>query len=133
MVNFKLKRVIKIKKTTGIIIGAVLIIYGITFALSAFGIADINISFRGWWTLFIIIPCFFGILKGSEKIFSAAGLLVGLILLLSAQEIITYEVAGKLFVPIILIALGTKLIAKSVKPDHIEINIDDNGEKQENK
>lgn len=119
------------KKVTGIIIGVILILYGITFALSAFGVADINISFKGWWTLFIIIPCFLGILKGSEKIFSLAGFLIGIILLLSAQDFITYEVAGKLFVPIILIALGLKLIVKSAKPEQATVNTDNNEEKRE--
>ncbi len=61
----------------------------------------------------------------------SAGLLIGIILLLSAQDFITYEVAGKLFVPIILIALGLKLIVKSAKPEQATVNTDNNEEKRE--
>ena len=38
--------------------GFVLIIIGIVFGLNALDITDINIFFDGWWTLFIIVPCF---------------------------------------------------------------------------
>ena len=44
------------KNLTRIIIGAILIACGVIYILGAFGIADVNISLDGWWTLFIIIP-----------------------------------------------------------------------------
>ena len=47
--------------------GFVLIIIGIVFGLNALDITDINIFFDGWWTLFIIIPCFIGLFKNEDK------------------------------------------------------------------
>ena len=102
------------KKTFGVIIGCVLIAYGIICALSALGIANFDFSFEGWWTLFIIIPCFIGIINGKEIIFNIAGILIGVVLLLSAQGLFSYGTAGQLFVPIILIATGAKIIEKSL-------------------
>lgn len=41
--------------------GIVLIVIGIAIALNALNIANINFFFKGWWTLFIIIPCLIGL------------------------------------------------------------------------
>jgi hypothetical protein len=40
--------------------GIVLVAAGVLFALKALGIANIDVFFDGWWTLFIIIPCTIG-------------------------------------------------------------------------
>lgn len=37
--------------------GIVLIVLGIGIGLNALDIISINFFFKGWWTLFIIIPC----------------------------------------------------------------------------
>ena len=55
------------KKLSKILWGVVFIAAGIVFALKAFGITDIEIFFDGWWTLFIIVPCFIGIFSTKEK------------------------------------------------------------------
>ena len=38
--------------------GIILIIIGTIIGTNALGITNINIFFKGWWTLIIIIPCF---------------------------------------------------------------------------
>ena len=101
------------KKLTGIIIGAILIACGVIYILGAFGITDVNISFDGWWTLFIIIPCLNGLLTKKEKFDSFIGLLVGVMLLLAAQDVFEYNMVLKIVVPVIIIVIGIKLIAKS--------------------
>ena len=48
------------KKIEEILWGVFFIAIGIIIGLNALGITDINIFFDGWWTLFIIVPCFIG-------------------------------------------------------------------------
>ena len=55
------------KKFKSIIWGIVLVAVGVIVALNALEITDIDIFFEGWWTLFIIIPCFIGIFTSREK------------------------------------------------------------------
>lgn len=43
--------------------GIVLIILGPIVGGNTLGITNINIFFDGWWTLFIIVPCFIAYLK----------------------------------------------------------------------
>ena len=47
-------------KLSKILWGVVLILVGGIFALNAFGVTDVEVFFDGWWTLFIIVPCFIG-------------------------------------------------------------------------
>lgn len=51
------------KKIENTVIGLILIIIGVIIGLNAFHITNIDLFFDGWWTLFIIVPCFFGYLK----------------------------------------------------------------------
>lgn len=103
------------KKVIGIVIGVILITGGVIYVLSALGIADINISFDGWWTLFIIIPCLNGLITCREKVGYAIGLVVGVLLLLASQNLIKYEMIWTLAAPVIAIAIGIKFIVKSLK------------------
>lgn len=76
------------------------------------GITNINIFFDGWWTLFIIVPCFIGLFKEREKTGNVIGLAIGVILLLCCQDMIDFETVWKLLVPAILIIIGVSLIFK---------------------
>ena len=69
-------------KLSKILWGAALILVGGIFALNAFGITDITVFFDGWWTLFIIVPCFIGIFSEREKTGNIIGFLIGVFLLL---------------------------------------------------
>lgn len=51
-----MKEVVNMKNVRNVLWGIVLIAVGVIIALHAFGVADINIFFDGWWTLFIIVP-----------------------------------------------------------------------------
>lgn len=101
------------KNLTRIIIGMVLIICGVVYILGAFGIADINFSLDGWWTLFIIIPCLNGLFTSKDKFGNFIGLAVGVLLLLAARDVFGYDMIWKIIVPVIVIMLGVKLILKS--------------------
>ena len=105
------------KKLTGIVIGALLVAVGVIYILGAFGIADINISLDGWWTLFIIVPCLNGVITSKDKTGNLIGLAVGIMLLFAAQDVFEYDMIWKLIVPVIIIALGIKMIKKSTTPN----------------
>ncbi len=92
--------------------GIVLIIVGIIIGCNALNITNINIFFDGWWTLFIIIPCFIGLFKENEKTGNLIGLLIGVALLLACQDILRFEMIWKLAFPTILVIIGISIIFK---------------------
>ena len=108
------------KKTSNIMWGIVLIIVGIIFGLNSLDIAEINLFFDGWWTLFIIVPCFIDLFKEKNKTGNIIGLLIGVLLLLACRDIISFEIIWKLAFPTILIILGLSIIFKDVLNNKIK-------------
>lgn len=102
------------KKLIGIVIGALLIAFGVIFALNVFEVANIEFSLDGWWTLFIILPCLSGLVSGGNRLGSFAGLCVGVLLLLAARDVFSFDIVWKLVVPIIVVLIGIKFITKAV-------------------
>ena len=94
------------KNISRILWGIVFILVGGILALNLFGITDIDIFFDGWWTLFIIVPCFVGIFSEREKTGNIIGLLIGVFLLLSCQGIISFDLLGNLRYRSSLLSLG---------------------------
>ena len=105
------------KKVSKILWGIALIAIGGIFALNAFGVTDIEVFFDGWWTLFIIVPCFIGIITEREKIGNIIGLLIGVFLLLCCQNVLGFDMLWKLAVPAIIVIIGLKLIFGAVFGD----------------
>ena len=100
------------KKFGNVLWGIVLIVIGLIIGGNALGITNINIFFDGWWTLFIIIPCFIGIFKENEKTGNLIGLLIGVALLLACQDVLDFDLIWKLAFPAILVAIGLSIIFK---------------------
>ena len=100
------------KKFGNVLWGVVLIVIGSIIGGNALGITNINIFFDGWWTLFIIIPCFIGLFKDNEKTGNLIGLLIGVALLLACQDILDFGLIWKLAFPAILVAIGLSIIFK---------------------
>lgn len=98
------------KRLNGILWGLVLVAAGVLFALNVLGIADINIFFDGWWTLFIIIPCGIGLFTEREKTGNIISVLIGVFLLLCCQDILDFSMVWQLAVPVIIIIIGLKLV-----------------------
>lgn len=98
------------KKVNTVIIGILFIIVGIIIGLNSFGITNINIFFSGWWTLFIIIPAINGIISDDEKLGSIIWLIVGIILLLGCQDMISFDIIWKLMLPLILVFIGLSIM-----------------------
>lgn len=100
------------KKTpTGMIVGLIFIILGILYAGSALNIFTFSIFFPGFWTLFIIVPCFYGLFrKGEDKTSYMIGLIIGICLLINAQDISLHINFWPLLLAIICIVIGVRLV-----------------------
>ena len=105
------------KKLSKILWGVALIAIGGIFALNAFGVTDIEVFFDGWWTLFIIVPCFIGLITEREKTGNIIGLLIGVFLLLCCQNVLGFDMLWKLAVPAIIVIIGLKLILGAIFGD----------------
>lgn len=102
------------KKISNVIWGIALIAVGLIFALNALNITSIDVFFEGWWTLFIIVPCAVGLFTEREKTGNLIGIAVGVFLLLCCQEILSFSLLWKLFVPAIIVIVGLKMVFKGL-------------------
>ena len=98
------------KKASSVIWGILLIAAGVIFALNTLNIADIDIFFSGWWTLFIIVPCGVGLFTEREKTGNIIGIAIGVFLLLCCQDILSFSMLWKLLVPAIIVIIGLKMV-----------------------
>ncbi|MEG1457887.1 MAG: LiaF-related protein [Acetivibrio sp.] len=106
--------------------GLFFVVLGVGFAGNAFGFWNFTLFFAGWWTLFIIVPCFISIIENGPNTGSIIGLLIGLLLLLTRQGFLDGDIIGKLLVPIILVVIGLGIMFSSSfkghRPSHQEFN-----------
>lgn len=115
------------KNTSSYVFGGVLILLGIVFAGRALNIFRFNLFFDGWYTLFIIVPCFISLFRNnSDRSGSLIGLSIGILLLLSAQDFIQWRMFGPLLLAVIFIIVGCKMLIpkKVVKEEHFNFNED---------
>lgn len=123
------------KNTSSYLLGGILVFFGIFLAGRAIGFIDFNIFFDGWWTLFLIVPSFIGLFSNSkEKTGYLIPLCIGILLLLSMQEIIEWRMFGPLCGAAILILIGIKIILpkKQVKYDDVNFKTYENTTNQGN-
>ena len=98
------------KKASNVLLGIVLIAAGVIWALNEFNIANINVFFDGWWTLFIIVPCGIGLFTEREKLGNIIGIVIGVFLLLCCQDILSFSMLWKLLVPAVIVIVGLKMV-----------------------
>ena len=99
-------------KKNNLIWGLLFVLVGVFLILDRLNILEFNIFFSGWWTLFIIIPSFIGLINDKDKVGNLIGLVIGICLLLVMQDIISFDTLLKLFFPIVFILIGVCLIFK---------------------
>lgn len=102
------------KKARPIIWGVTIIALGIFFACRAVGWLNFDIFFKGWWTLFIIVPSVVSLFTEKKKLASLGFLATGIILLLAAQEVITYDMAWKIILPVFLVLIGLGIVLRTI-------------------
>ncbi len=91
--------------------GLLFVLLGIVIGTNALGLTNINIFFNGWWTMFIILPCFIGMFEGGgSKVGNLIGLTIGIILLLASNGILEFDIIIKLIIPIIFVLIGLSMI-----------------------
>ena len=117
------------KKVEHILWGVVFIAAGLIIGGNSLGIIDVNLFFNGWWTLFIIVPCFISLLTEKEKTGNIIGLVIGIVLLLGCRGMIEFKTIGKLILPIILVIFGISMMFRTT----VEHKITDEIKKIENK
>lgn len=100
-------------KISNVLWGLFFIVIGVIIAGNAFNLWTFNIFFDGWWTLFIIVPSLISIFQNGFRTSSLIMLTIGILLLLSSQDILTFEEFGKLIVPVIFVFIGLNMIFKN--------------------
>ncbi len=98
------------KKANRIVWGIAMILAGAVLIANVVGIADIDLFFDGWWTLFLIVPCAVGLFTKRDKFSHFAGLLLGVLLLLCCQNVLQFSMLWQLVIPIALLLTGIKLV-----------------------
>lgn len=101
------------KRISNIMWGLILIIIGVILGGNALDIFNINLFFDGWWTLFIIVPTFIGLVTERDKTGNIIGLIIGLLLLLSCRGLFDFKLIWKLIFPLIFVIIGLSLIFKN--------------------
>lgn len=97
-------------KYSSLLWGLLFILIGAGYAGNAFGFWHFSIFFRGWWTLFIIVPCLANLIESGPSTGSVVGLIVGVLLLLGRQNILDGAFIGRLIIPIALVIIGLGII-----------------------
>lgn len=100
--------------------GFAFILVGIGFLGNVLWGWDFELFFRGWWTLFIIVPCGISIVQRGPRTGSVIGISVGVWLLLSERY--NMEYLGKLIIPAIFIIIGVSIIFKDNRWSRKSIN-----------
>lgn len=102
------------KKFKGVVWGIILVAIGALWCLDVVGLINFTLFFDGWWTLIIIIPSAIDLFTEKDKTGSIIGLAIGVLLLLACQNIIDFGMILRLAVPIIILAVGLRMIFKSI-------------------
>lgn len=95
--------------------GLLLIVIGILFLGRNMDWWDFSIFFRGWWTLFLIVPSFISLIKQENIGSSFLIFFLGILLLLACQDVIDWDILWKIFVPVIIIVIGLSI--QEIKSD----------------
>lgn len=102
------------KKIKPIIWGIAIIALGVIFGGNAIGLFNFDVFFDGWWTLFIIVPSAISLITEKERLTSLAFLSAGVILLLAAQDVFSYNAAWKAILAVALILFGVSILFKTL-------------------
>lgn len=98
------------QKANRILWGVVLIALGVILGINALDLMEINVFFKGWWTLFILVPSAIGLVTDKNKWGAFIGLLFGVFFLLCAWDILSYDLLWKLAAPVAAVLVGLSLL-----------------------
>lgn len=99
------------KKSSGAVWGVMLILFGIIIGGKVLHWFDFNIFFRGWWSLFLIIPYSVRFLtERGRRMEALKGLFIGVLLLMAAQGFIEFGMLFPLIIAGFLVMSGLKML-----------------------
>lgn len=109
-------------KLSNIFIGLIFVAVGVAVCGNILDFWEFNLFFDGWWTMFIIIPCLFSMIRHGIHTGSVIGLGIGVVLLLNQLDILKHQNLWKLIFPVIIIAIGISIIFKGfTKKDYSHV------------
>ena len=103
------------KNSVGIIIGFCVVILGIILLGNYLYIWDFNVFFDGWWTLFIIVPSLTALLTKREKVVYLIIFLIGILLLLDADNLLGNINIFNIIFAMIIINVGLNIAFRDKK------------------
>ncbi|MEG0876560.1 MAG: hypothetical protein RSF77_05435 [Oscillospiraceae bacterium] len=104
------------RTVSNVLLGLALIALGLIYGGNVLNLWSFDLSLSGWWTLFIIVPCLHSIIAYGFKSVTVVGLGVGILMLLSEQNILPDNMGYKLIFPLAVVVIGLGIIFKrSVK------------------
>ena len=98
------------KQALKVILALALIAAGILWILNITNVLSFEFSTKGWWTLFIIVPCLFGLINDKDKIGPCIGIGWGVLLLLAAREVISWNQMWQLGLALMIIGIGIRIL-----------------------
>lgn len=98
------------KQALKIVIGLALIAAGLLWILTILGVLTFDFSTEGWWTLFIIVPCLFGLINDKDKVGPCIGIGWGVLLLLAARDVISWNMMWQIGLAVMIIGFGIKIL-----------------------
>lgn len=98
------------KQAFKIILGLALIAAGVLWILSLTGVLTFEFSTKGWWALFVIVPCLFGLINDKDKVGPCIGIGVGVLLLLAARDVISWNMMWQIALALMVIGFGIQLL-----------------------
>ena len=97
-------------KANRILWGVVLIAVGVILGINALDLLDFDPFFKGWWTLFILVPSVIGLLTDKNKWGACIGLLFGVFFLLCEWDVLAFDLLWKLAAPVAAVLVGLSLL-----------------------
>ena len=98
------------KQALKIIIALALIAAGVLWILNITNVLPFEFSTKGWWALFIIVPCLFGLVNDKDKVGPCIGIGWGVLLLLAARDVISWNQMWQIGLALMIIGFGLKML-----------------------
>lgn len=103
------------KRISYIIIGLIIIGVGVLYAGDILGVWDVNFSFEGWWTVFIIAPAVISMVSGGINSINVIIAGIGILLFVGARDALPNDAAYKLIFPFVIVVFGFSILLKKTQ------------------
>lgn len=96
-------------------LGIILVAFGVVWGGNAVGLWDIDLFFRGWWSLIFIILPIYGMIRHGVKGFDLCVLFFGILALLTSIGVIAWVKIRMLFLPALVVFIGLIVVVSAFK------------------